>query len=119
MGSTTDPTAVVDPQLRSVLLPPANGVWGKVIFSQACVNNSVHRGDLLPGEGGACSRGCLLLGGYLLFCLVGGCLLQGVPGPGGAWWRPPGTATAVGGTHPTRMHSCYANVLLVTNKRLK
>ena len=28
-------------------------------------------------------------------------------GPGGAWWRhPPGTATAVGGTHPTGMHSC-------------
>ena len=39
----------------------------------------------------------------------GGCLVLG-----GAW-----TATAAGGTHPTRMHSCYANVLLVTNKRLK
>ena len=26
------------------LLPPANGVWGKVIFSVACVKNSVHRG---------------------------------------------------------------------------
>ena len=24
-------------------LPPANEVWGKVIFSVACVNNSVHR----------------------------------------------------------------------------
>ena len=24
----------------------------------------------------------------------------------GAWWRPPGTATAAGGTHPTGMHSC-------------
>ena len=27
------------------LLPPANEVWGKVIFSQACVKNSVHRGN--------------------------------------------------------------------------
>ena len=26
------------------LLPPANDVWGKVIFSEACVKNSVHRG---------------------------------------------------------------------------
>ena len=24
-----------------------------------------------------------------------------------AWWRPPGTATAAGGMHPTGMHSCY------------
>ena len=26
-------------------LPPANEVWGKVIFSEACVKNSVHRGE--------------------------------------------------------------------------
>ena len=26
------------------LLPPANEVWGKVIFSEACVKNSVHEG---------------------------------------------------------------------------
>ena len=26
------------------LLPPANEVWGKVIFSVECVKNSVHRG---------------------------------------------------------------------------
>ena len=25
------------------LLPPANEVWGKIIFSEACVKNSVHR----------------------------------------------------------------------------
>ena len=34
----------------------------------------------------------------------------GMPGlgGGGAWWRPsPGTATAVGGTHSTGMHSCF------------
>ena len=27
------------------LLQPANEVWGKVIFSQACVKNSVYRGN--------------------------------------------------------------------------
>ena len=36
-------------------LPPANEVWGKVIFSQVCVKNSVHRG--VPDLGGACSWG--------------------------------------------------------------
>ena len=52
-----------------ILLPPANEVWGKVIFSQACVKNSVHRGGLLPG-------GCLVR--------VGGLLPEWVPGPGGS-----------------------------------
>ena len=31
---------------QSSLLPPANEVWGKVIFSEACVKNSVHRGGV-------------------------------------------------------------------------
>ena len=31
---------------REPLLPPANEVWGKVIFSVACVKNSVHIGGL-------------------------------------------------------------------------
>ena len=35
-------------------LPPANEVWGKVIFSVACVKNSVHSG-----------------GGGLLQCMLG------------------------------------------------
>ena len=45
-----------------------------------------------------------------------GCLLpgrlspEGVPGPGGDWWRPPPTATAAGGKHPTGMYSCYLNI---------
>ena len=80
-------------------LPPANEVWGKVIFSEACVKNSVRGGGgawsggcLVPGVpgrggGGACSRGrCLLLGG---------CLLE----------TPP-MAAAAGGTHSTGIHSC-------------
>ena len=36
------------------LLPPANEVWGKVIFSEACVKNSVHGGgvpDQVPPPG--------------------------------------------------------------------
>ena len=31
----------------TLYLPPANEVWGKVIFSQVCVKNSVHSGGLL------------------------------------------------------------------------
>ena len=60
-----------------------------------------------------CKRSCgkvMFLVSVILFtgsCLVlEGCLVYGVPGPGGAWWRPPGTVTAAGGTHPTGMHSC-------------
>ena len=99
-------------------LPRANEVWGKVIFSEACVKNSVHRGGLVPGVGG------LVLGGG--GSGPGGCLLPrgglvlggGGSGPGGTcswgvWSRggvpggdSPGTATAAGGTHPTGMHSC-------------
>ena len=33
--------------LLLVFLPPANEVWGKVIFSEVCVKNSVHRGVCL------------------------------------------------------------------------
>ena len=100
-------------------LPPANEVWGKVICLQVCVCPQ-GEGGLVPGEvsgpggclvlGGAVPgpRGCLVPGGGLV---LGGCLLPGSPAPGslvqgGAWWRPPRTATAAGGTHPTGMHSC-------------
>ena len=38
-----------------ILLPPANEVWGKLIFSQASVSHSVH-----SGRGGR--GGCLPLG---------------------------------------------------------
>ena len=79
-----------------IFLPPANEVWGKVIFSQACVKNSVHGGDACSW-GGVWSQGGTCSGGSG----PGGCLLQG-----GAWWTPR-TATAVGSTHTTGMHSCY------------
>ena len=38
---------------------------------------------------------------------LGGCLVRGVPGPGGVPGVDlPRTATAAGGMHPTGMHSC-------------
>ena len=48
---------------------------------------------------------------FLHMCVCpghGGDLVQGVPGPRGAPGGDPlpGTATAVGGMHPTGMHSC-------------
>ena len=60
--------------------------------------------------------GCLVLGGGLLRW---GAWSRGVPGPGGAWWRPPLTATAAGGTHPTGMHLLFVlsmtAILLIFN----
>ena len=61
-------------------LPPANEVWGKVIF--------LHLSVIL------CTGVCLVLGA----AGPGGVWSQGVPGPrgglvpggGGAWWRPSG-----------------------------
>ena len=32
---------------RDRLLPPANEVWGKVIFSEVRVKNSIHRGGVV------------------------------------------------------------------------
>ena len=64
------------------------------VFTDVC--DSVHRGCLVLVQGGIRSRECLV---------------RGVPGPRG-WGGVPGgdphrTATAVGGTHPTGMHSCF------------
>ena len=49
-------------------------------------------------NGGVCFWGCLLRGGLW--------------SQGGAWWRPPRTATATGSMHPTGMHSCFQSVCL-------
>ena len=38
---------------RKLLLPTAYEIWGKVLFSQACVIHSVHRGGV-SGQGGLC-----------------------------------------------------------------
>ena len=90
------------------LLPPANEVWGKVIFSEECVKNSVHKGGVSALPGGVCSGGCLLwgvsaLGGVCPRCLLQGVSALGVSAPGvsalggvcsggcvclrGVWWR--------------------------------
>ena len=55
----------------------------------------------MPALGGVCSWGCLVPGS--------------VPGPRGMPGAdPPRMATAVGGTHPTGMHSCF--VLKTVNR---
>ena len=76
-------------------LPPANEVWDKVIFSEACVKNSVHGGVSALGgvcsggvsapggmsaPGGVCSQGYVCSGGV---SAPGGCLLWGVSALGG------------------------------------
>ena len=58
----------------------------KVIFSQACVKNSVHGGGGLPQ------------------CMLGYTPLDRPPM--GRHTPPQQTATAADGTHPTGMHSC-------------
>ena len=57
----------------------------------------------MPGPGVPGPRGGTWSGGPG----PGGVWSGGVCSSGGAWWRPPGTATDVGSTHPTGMHSCY------------
>ena len=120
-----------------LFLPPANEVWGKVIFSEVCVKNSVHRGSAwslgVPGSGGVPG---LWGSGPSMPCRF--------PGPHprrkfrGIWSRPtskgevegdlvqshsqgevegdlvrahPLPATAAGGTHPTGMHPCFSKTL--------
>ena len=73
-------------------LPPTNEVRGKVIFSEACVKNSVHGGGGgWSGPGGwAWSRaGCLLPGG--------GVWSRGGPAPGGRGGLVPGGCLLRGG----------------------
>ena len=53
-------------ELNSWLLPPTNEVWGKVIFSQACVGHSVHREGI--------SVWCHFLSGCLVLCSFQGFL---------------------------------------------
>ena len=76
-------------------LPPANEVWGKVIFSVASVKNSVHR------EGGSASVHARIP------------LPADPPESRPRYQAPPlGAEHArrygqrAGGTHPTGMHSC-------------
>ena len=115
-----------------VFLPPANEVLGKVIFSEACVKNSVHKGRGLPQ--------CML--GYQP---IPPPMQTPPPGQGPHKSRhpprsrhppgadpleantspsrplPPGAVHAgrygqqAGGTHPTGMHSCVRFFILANS----
>ena len=120
-------------------LPPANEVWGKVMFLQVSVilftGGCLVPGGvcLVPGEG-AGPRGGAWSGGCLQAHTQRGSWGGSGPGPHprrnsrGIWSRPtpkgelewdlvqvhppplsPVTATALGGTHPTGMHSCWSD----------
>ena len=83
------------PRLQNYgLLPPANEVWGKVIFSEACVKNSVHSGACMAG--GVCvAGGACMAGGHAWWrdmCGNGACMVGVMHGRGAcmagghAWW---------------------------------
>ena len=91
------------------ILPPANEVWGKVIFSQVfvCVwggdvwlpsihHRSHDQEGLHPGGGSAAKGGGLHPGGYAC---------KGV-GQTPIRLRYMGYGQQAGDTHPTGMHSC-------------
>ena len=97
-----------------IFLPPANEVWGKVIFLHLFVilfmGGVLGPGGYLPW-GGACSGGCLFLrGGCLVQRAGGGCAcslgvsgLGGIPAPGGGWVPAPGGGGCLVETPPRRL----------------
>ena len=116
-------------------LPFRNSSCGKVMFSQACVKNSVHGGACVTKGGEVCVvRGaCVAIagmhgkgkGGHAFLkggihgkgvCVVGGMHgSRGMCGRGAFIWgnawqgvcMAGETATGVDGMHPTGMHSCF------------
>ena len=70
--------------------------WGKVIFSEACVNNSVHRG-------GAC---IVAPGGACVVALGGGGLGACVVAPGGVWGHAWLLRGGMRGCPQGGMHGC-------------
>ena len=81
------------------LLPPADEVWGKVIFLHLFV---------ILFTGGVVSQHALQV--VSQHALQGGAWSQArclVPGGSGAWWRPPPDGYCCGRSHPTGMHSCF------------
>ena len=90
-------------------LSPANEVWGKLIFLQACVIPSVHRGEgsWLPSIP-ECITGHMTRGVYTQTEV---CIRGGLHPRRGLGRLPPSDTTAygqqAGGTHPTWMHSCF------------
>ena len=99
-------------QFSRCSLPPANEVWGKVIFSEACVKNSVHGGVYLgryPPRTGRCTPPGIRQVHPL----------DQVHPPWDQAGTPPWAVHArrygqqAGGTHPTGMHSCFELALPV------
>ena len=93
---------------HALQLVSQHALQGGVLSQHALQVVSQHalQGGLLPGGSalggsalGVCSRGCLVPGG--------GAWSRGGTCSGGCMVETPRTATAVGGTHPTGMHSCY------------
>ena len=126
--------------LIKVFLLPANKVWGKVIFSQASViqftggvqawgwGMCAQEGVSMPEGGHACLGDTSAQGvcGPGEHACLGACMKEGVCMPGGMHSQgvcvAGETATAVGGTHPTGMHSCriyYSNWAYFTWKELE
>ena len=80
----------------------SGGAWSSGVCSQGVpgLGGACSRGGVPGPGGGVCSwRGACSWGGGAWFggvCAPGGCAPREE-----AWWRPPGMATAAGGTHPT------------------
>ena len=76
---------------------------GKVMLSQACVKNSVHRGGRVVWQ--TPPRADTPFPVHAGIHPTTQCMLGHTPLPSACWDTPP-PATAVDGTHPTGMHSC-------------
>ena len=119
-------TFLIPTQCRSVtatpkksfnpFLPPANEVWGKVMFSLACV-------ILFTGERSFASRGSAFWRGLPPGGSDSGGLPPGGSASRGGWqtplllkpcprdsWDTKGYSQQAGGTHPTGMLSCLFTV---------
>ena len=100
-----------------MFLPPANEVWGKVMFYTCLSFCSQGEGVVSQHALQVVSQHALQQGRGVCYPSMpcsggvpgpGGGLLRGGSAPGGAWWPCPSwMATAAGGTHPTGMHSCF------------
>ena len=96
--------------------------WGKVIFSEECLKNSVHRGGGMHGRG-VCMAGVACMAGGA--CVVGGmCCREGVCVAGGcAWWGGMGGGGCVwqGGMHGipsmSGWYTSYWNAFLFRNAK--
>ena len=95
------------------LLPPTNKVWGKVIFSEACVKNSVHRGACMAR--GVCGWGACMPSGVCGqgACMAGGHVCLGACGQGGACHaQPPQPDTMRYGWSMSERYASYWNAFL-------